>query len=299
MYMNQSVYTRTDAETPHGVVRLKAGGVFRFDPRDQRLEVLYRGLVNGWGHQIDDFGQSFLTDGAGYQGIVWGTPGATYFTLAPVRRFADGASPGRYPKFCGIELVRGTQFPADWQGDAITADFRAHRIVRFKVTEQGAGFFAKEMPDLLRTTADSFRPIDLRFGPDGALYIADWSNPIIQHGEVDFRDPRRDKSHGRIWRVAMKSGKPAPKVDFTKLANAALLEQLNSPSGYAQERAQRVLIERGAQVLAELDTWAKRQTTEPARLRALWMYQALNRVPRALLDALLAAKDPRVRAARD
>ncbi len=297
LYMNQSVYTRTDAETPHGVVRLKAGGVFRLDPRDQRMDVLYRGLVNGWGHQIDDFGQSFLTDGAGYQGIVWGMPGATYFTLAPVRRFADGASPGRYPKFCGIEIVRGTQFPADWQGDAITADFRAHRIVRFKVTEQGAGFFAKEMPDLLRTTADSFRPIDLRFGPDGALYIADWSNPIIQHGEVDFRDPRRDKSHGRIWRVALKGARPTPKIDFTKLANAALLERLNSPHGYEQDRAQRVLTERGAQVLPDLEAWTKRQTTEPARLRALWMYQALNRVPRALLDSLLAAKDPRVRAA--
>ncbi len=297
MYMNQSVYTRTDAETPHGVVRLKAGGVFRFDPRDQRMEVMYRGLVNGWGHQMDDFGQSFLTDGAGFQGIVWGMPGATYYTLAPSRRMADAASPGRWPKFCGIEIVRGTQFPADWNGDAITADFRAHRIVRFKVTEQGAGYFAKEMPDLIRTTADSFRPIDLRFGPDGALYIADWSNPIIQHGEVDFRDTRRDKSHGRIWRVAMKSAKPAPKVDFTKLANAALLDRLNSPSGYEQERAQRVLIERGAQVIGDLDTWTQRQTTESAKLRALWMYQALNRVPRPLRDGLLAAKDPRVRAA--
>ena len=45
-------------------------------------------------------------------------------------------------------------------------------------------------------------------GPDGAIYIADWYNPIIQHGEVDFRDPRRDVTHGRIWRVTAK-GRPA------------------------------------------------------------------------------------------
>ena len=44
-------------------------------------------------------------------------------------------------------------------------------------------------------------------GPDGAIYIADWYNPIIQHGEVDFRDPRRDQTHGRIWRVTAK-GRP-------------------------------------------------------------------------------------------
>jgi len=47
-------------------------------------------------------------------------------------------------------------------------------------------------------------------GPDGAIYIADWYNPIIQHGEVDFRDPRRDLTRGRIWRVTAK-GRPTVK----------------------------------------------------------------------------------------
>ncbi len=46
----------------------------------------------------------------------------------------------------------------------------------------------------------------MKLGPDGALYIADWSNPIINHGEVDFRDPRRDHEHGRIWRLSRKGG---------------------------------------------------------------------------------------------
>ena len=310
LYMNQSVYTRTHAETPQGVVRLNAGGIFRFDPRDERLEVLYRGWVNAWGHQFDQFGQSFVTDGAGFQGISWGVAGATYFTLAPARRQIDSVSPGRYPKFAGVELVRSPAFPADWQGDAITGDFRAHRIVRFKLSEQGSGYVTKEMPDLMRTTADSFRPIDMHLGPDGALYIADWSNPIIQHGEVDFRDPRRDKSHGRIWRVAMKGAKPAPRVNFTKLGNTELLARLTSSNSYEQEAAKRVLVERGAtKVLPDLQAWTGRQTTELARLQALWMYQALDTgvqgsrdvkpLPpfQTLLTELLAAKDAHVRAA--
>ena len=54
-------------------------------------------------------------------------------------------------------------------------------------------------------------------GPDGALYIADWYNPIIQHGEVDFRDPRRDHTHGRIWRVTAKG---RPLVQPPKLVEA-------------------------------------------------------------------------------
>jgi putative heme-binding domain-containing protein len=298
LYMNQSVYTRTDAETPHGVVRLKAGGIFRFDPRDDRMEILYRGWVNAWGHQFDACGQSFVTDGAGFQGVSWGVPGATYFTLAPARRMIDSVSPGRYPKFAGIEIVRSAHFPGDWQGDVITADFRAHRVVRFKLSDQGSGYVTKEMPDVMRTTADSFRPIDVRLGPDGALYIADWSNPIIQHGEVDFRDPRRDKSHGRIWRVAVKGAAPIAKIDFTKLSNGQLLDRLLSVNGYEQERAQRVLVERGAaKVLPDLDAWASKQTAEPARLHALWTYEAFNTAKPELLGRLLAAKDARVRAA--
>jgi putative heme-binding domain-containing protein len=296
--MIQSVYTRTDTETPHGVVRLKAGGTFRFDPRDHKLEILYRGLINGWGHQFDDFGQSLMTDGAGFQGVSWGVPGATMLTLAPARRVIDSVSPGRYPKFAGIEIVRSTMFPADWQGDVITLDFRAHRVVRFKLNEQGSAFVTQEMPDLLRTTADSFRPIDIRHGPDGALYIADWSNPIIQHGEVDFRDPRRDKAHGRIWRVAMKGAAKTARRDLTTLANGELLALLASANGYEEEQARRVLVERGAAtVKPELDAWARAQAGEAAQLQALWLYQAFNDVPAALLERLLAAKDPRVRAA--
>ncbi len=298
LYMDQSVYTRTNTETPHGVVRLMAGGIFRFDPRDQQLEIRYRGWVNAWGHQFDDYGQEFVTDGAGFLGISWGVLGATYHTLAPARRELQSISPGNYPKFCGIEIVRSAHFPADWQGDMITADFRAHRVVRFKATEQASGYVTQEMPDVMRTTADSFRPIDVRLGPDGALYVADWSNPIIQHGEVDFRDPRRDKSHGRIWRLTVKGHAPLPRTDLTRLNNSDLLDRLAGPNGYDQEHARRVLVERGAAaVQADLAAWTNRQTAEPARLQALWLYQAFNLAPPAPAGGLLTARDPRVRAA--
>ena len=60
------------------------------------------------------------------------------------------------------------------------------------------------MTEVIKSNHPAFRPIDVKMGPDGALYIADWYNPIIQHGEVDFRDPRRDHTHGRIWRVTAK-----------------------------------------------------------------------------------------------
>lgn len=298
LYMNQSVYTRTDAETPTGVVRLKAGGMFRFDPRTHLMGVVYRGWINSWGHAFDDYGDSFVTDGAGFQGISWAFPRAMYLTLAPARRQAPPISLGRYPKFCGLETLRSPLFPTDWQGDLITADFRAHRVVRFKYSESGAGFVTQEMPDLLRTTADSFRPIDLRVGPDGALYVADWSNPIIQHGEVDFRDPRRDKSNGRIWRIAPKGSKPLAKVDLGRLSVPELLDRLMSPSGYDQAQATRLLRSRNAsEVLPALDRWTQAQTSDVARLHALRIYQVFDRMPPSLLKQLTASSNSRVRGA--
>ncbi|MGH8020355.1 MAG: PVC-type heme-binding CxxCH protein, partial [Opitutaceae bacterium] len=293
LYMNQSVYTRTNIETPHGVVRLKAGGIFRFDPRDQRLEVLYRGWGNAWGHAFDAFGQSFVTDGAGNRGVSWAVPGATYQTLAPTRRELQSVSPGNYPKFCGLEFVRSAHFPADWQGDLVTCDFRAHRVVRFRLSDQNSGYVTQELPDILRTTTDSFRPIDARLGPDGALYVADWSNPIIQHGEVDFRDPRRDKVHGRIWRIAARGRDPLPRRDLTKLGPAALLDLLSGPNAYEQEQARRLLLERGADaVRPHLTAWSNQPTTEAEQVQTLWLHQAFNLPP----PDLLGAADPRVRA---
>ena len=302
LWMNQSIYIHTHTETPHGVLRLNSGGILGLRPRSGEMGILMKGLVNSWGHVLDDFGQSFATDGAssgdsGLGGIFYIEPQAMYFTYAGARRTLNSASPGNYPKFASLEYLRSPHFPDDWQGNFITCDFRAHRIVRFAMDEQDGGYVTRAMPDLIRTKDVAFRPIDVKLGPDGALYIADWSNPIIQHGEVDFRDPRRDKEHGRIWRVSYKGRAPAPKMDLAKAPVKELLNTLASPNLFAREQSRRLLNERGTNVLADIEEWTKTQTTEPNLLAALWLYQAIDRVEPKLLERLLEAKDGRVRAA--
>lgn len=297
LYMNQSVYTRTDTETPNGVVRLKAGGVFRYDGRAHKLDILFRGWWNSWGHQFDRFGQSFLTDGAGNDGISWGVPGAMYSATPRARRLLGSVSPGNYPKFSSLEIVHSRHFPDDWQGDYVTCDFRANKVVRFKVEEDGAGYLTKQLPDLLRSTDVTFRPIDVKLGPDGALYIADWSNPIINHGEVDFRDPRRDRWHGRIWRVTAKGRPLNPRPKLTAAPTPALLDTLLSPNDFDRAQARRVLIERWWPIIPDLVAWQKRQPTGAGQLEALWLRQALHSVDVDLLRQVLAAGDGRVRAA--
>ena len=297
LYMNQSVYTRTDTETPHGVTRLKAGGGFRFDTKTMKMEIFFRGLWNSWGHQFDAYGQSFLTDGAGFAGVAYAFPGATFNPTPGARRQLDLISPGRWPKFASLEIIHGAAYPKDWQGSIITCDFRANRVTRFSVSEQQAGFVTQQEKDVLRSSSATFRPIDVKQGPDGALYIADWSNPIINHGEVDFRDERRDRWHGRIWRVAWKERpKPAYPKNLTKLDHDSLLALLGCDDRSIQDRARRQLIEIGV-TSKIIDSWLKQQTSEALRLQALWLNQAINSPNLELLRELLHAKDHRVRAA--
>jgi putative heme-binding domain-containing protein len=217
-------------------------------------------------------------------------------------RILKGLNPGS-PKDCGLEILSGRHLPDSWQGSMITNDFRGHRVCRYIVTPDGSGYSSREQPELIKTSHDAFRPIDVKVGPDGAIYIADWYNPIIQHGEVDFRDPRRDHTHGRIWRITAKG---RPLVERPKLVDASveeLLEDLKLPEAWTRRMARLVLKERGqtavlpslASLVARTD--ASKAESEPLLLEALWTYQALDVVEPALLTRLLSAHDPRVRAA--
>ena len=300
LYFNQSIYTHTHIETPHGVRRLNSAGIWRFNPDNFELSIFTKGGCNPWGHHWDQYGNSFFTDGAGGKGLYHAMEGGTYFTYADMRREGDSISPGNYPKFASLEIIHSPAFPADWQGSAVTCDFRAHRLVRFAVDENGSTFRTRELPDLLRSTNVTFRPIDLRVGPDGALYVADWSNPIIQHGEVDFRDPRRDKEHGRIWRITSKGGQNAPRraVDLTRKSTRELLDLTLSANGWEQEQARVVLRQRGEnKVLPELKGWLARQKDPRARLEALWLGEAYEKPTADLLDPLVNAADGRLRTA--
>jgi putative heme-binding domain-containing protein len=296
LYFNQSIYIHSHIETPYGPRRLGGGGVWQFRPETLRLEVFARGWWNAWGHHFDRWGQSFVTDGAGTEGINPAIVGASY-TAAPVgSRLLQGLNPG-HPKYCGCEILSGRHLPEEWRGNLITNDFRGHRVCRFTLAPEGSYYTATLQADLIRSNHPAFRPVDVKMGPDGAIYIADWYNPIIQHGEVDFRDPRRDVSHGRIWRVTAKGRPLVPRPRLVHAKTTELLEALKAPEDWTRHHARLVLKERGKSVLPELQTWTAKLEREPLRLETLWTYQALDVVEPKLLASLLHAKDYRVRAA--
>ena len=73
--------------------------------------------------------------------------------------------------------------------------------MQYRVHEDGSGFAAEPLEPLLQSSDRNFRPVDIEFGPEGALYIVDWFNPLIGHMQHSLRDPKRDVNHGRIWRI--------------------------------------------------------------------------------------------------
>jgi putative heme-binding domain-containing protein len=302
LYFNQSIYIHSHIETPWGVRRLGGGGIWQFRPESWQLEVLCRGFVNSWGHHFDDWGQSFATDGAYVEGINYVFPGSVFVSAPGATRILKGLNPGS-PKHCGLEVVSGRHLPEEWRGNMLTNDFRGNRVCRFVISEDGSGYASREQPELIKTSHVAFRPIDIKMGPDGAIYIADWYNPIIQHGEVDFRDPRRDHTHGRIWRVTAKGRPPVARPTLVEASTESLLESLKSPEQWTRHFAKRLLKERGAAEVAPLlATWLSQldlndSAAEHHQLEALWTYQSLDVVEPKLLARLLEAKDHRVRAA--
>lgn len=301
LYFNQSVYIHSHIETPYGVRRLNAGGVWQFRPDTMRLEVFLHGFWNPWGHHFDRWGQSFVTDGAFHEGVNYAMPRAIYAATPGAVRVLPGMNPGS-PKHCGAEILSGRHLPEDWRGNVITNDFRGNRVCRFVLREDGSCYTSQEKQELIKSNHPAFRPIDIKMGPDGAIYVADWYNPIIQHGEVDFRDPRRDHTHGRIWRVTAKGRPLVSRPALAEASTNALLEALKSPEDFTRHHAKRVLKDRGATVVPELARWiqsldAGDVTYEHLLLEGLWTYQTLDVVDVDLLHRLLKARDHHARAA--
>jgi len=302
IYFNQSIYIHSYLETPHGIRELKAGGVWRLRPETMELDVFSRGLVNTWGHQWDQWGQSFQSDGAGFAGLSYSFPGAAFHTANGYERILEGLNPGQ-PKFSGLEIIRGGLFPVEWQGRIIVCDYRGNRISSFKPVDSNSGFLTLQQEDLVTSTHGAFRPIDVQMGPDGALYVADWYNPIIQHGEVDFRDERRDHTHGRIWRIAAKD---IPALEKTNLADASateLLERLKAPGTWERTQAKLLLKSLGSDaVMRPLKSWIRSlDSNDPKidlyRLEALWVSLSLMQADLGLIGQLLESKDFHARAA--
>src|SRR5206468_12678003 len=102
-------------------------------------------------------------------------------------------------------------------------------VRQFQIRDDASGFALTEMPFLVKSDTNAFRIVDIKVGPDGAIYLCDWYNPVIGHYQASYRDPNRDKTHGRIWRLTAKGRAATKPPNLAEMSAAQLLEQLRSP----------------------------------------------------------------------
>ena len=315
LYMNEGTFHYTSIETYSGPVRNAHGGIYRFDPTKQSLETFVSyNFANPWGHVFDPWGQNFLADassGNNYYATAFsgrspsfsGQPDFGPFKFVyrkPLKPFL----PKRVRPTSGCEIVSSRHFPPSAQGIFLLNNVIGFQgILQHKIEEDGSGFKGIEIEPLLFSSDTNFRPIDLQFGPDGALYVVDWFNPLIGHMQHNLRDPNRDKTHGRVWRITYPS---RPLLTPPKIAGGdleTLLELLKSPESRTRYRVRLELrthdrekfVEAAKLWINKLDS--NHKNYEQHLLEILWTHQHHNAINLPLLQRVLSSPDYRARAA--
>lgn len=321
LYFQEGTFKQSQVETPYGLQRLADSGVWRYDPRTERLDVhASLAFANPWGHVFDAWGQNFICDassGFNYWGVTISGE-VTYPDKHAGGAMAGGlTNPGSIikrepPHFIvkrtrpssGCEIVASRHFPPEAQGNFLINNVIGDRsVLQHTMADAKSGFEGKEITPLVYCEDGNFRPVDLQFGPDGALYIVDWHKALIGHLQHNLRDPNRDSSHGRIWRVTYKGRPLVDRVSIVDRPITELLDLLRSPEDRTRYNVRRELAERPTdQVLAATKSWMAKlngddELTSRLKLEALWLFQTHNSINTELLDELLASKEPRARAA--
>ena len=322
LYFQEGTFKFSQVESPYGLTRLHEAGIWKYHPKSEKLGVHCNfAFANPWGHVFDYWGQDFIGDASpGFS--YWAAPltGRIDYPLkhpggSQHRRIAKetGGDPQyRFPTFyekrtrplAGCEIVSSDHFPPEAQGNWLVTNCIGDRaLLSHKITEDESGFSGEEVDPIVYCEDGNFRPVDVQFAPDGSLYIIDWHNALIGHLQHNLRDPSRDHSHGRIWRVTYKG---RPLVDVPKITGEpipTLLDLLKSKQDRLRYNVRRELAAREtSDVLKATDTWLKGLDKDGDDylhhvLEGLWIYQTQNVVNEDLLKQLLTCDDHRARSA--
>ncbi len=287
LIFRESIFHHSQVETPYGPVRQQNSGWFRFEPRTHRLLSFGTyGSTNPWGVTFDEWGQHMASH------PVYA---AAFHALDPPYPQQHPSPKGlqAYSGVCGHQVVDFDTFPAELQGGFIKVRYKpTNRVEMHKWIEGNFGYREEYVGDLLFSTNLSFIPVDLQWGPRGALYVCDWYNPVKGHMQYSLRDERRDRHSGRIWRITAK-GKPLQEPP--KIADASieeLLELLKRPESRIRDWAKRELRQRDAHsAKAALDSWVRNLDPHDPKYRhhqieAIWAYRWIG------LAELAIATDP-------
>lgn len=216
--------------TPRNERLALEGGMWRYHPIKKTVEVLTTGTTNPWGHDWDSLGEAFFVNTV--NGHLWHLiPGAHYtrpFALDPNRRtyelidfhadhwhFDTGKSwtqsrsgaadsYGGGHAHSGAMIYQGDNWPAAYRGRFFTLNFHGRRANQETLRRDGSGFVASHEKDLFIAKDPWFRGMELGTGPDGGVFVLDWSDTGECHEHTGVH-----RRSGRIFKIRNSRAKPA------------------------------------------------------------------------------------------
>ncbi|XOV70737.1 MAG: PVC-type heme-binding CxxCH protein [Verrucomicrobiota bacterium] len=289
IYWQSGIFLVNNIEHPYSpALNTGSSGMFRFDPRRYHISYHADNSPNPHGISFDKWGYHYATDGTGgraYQVV----PAEKGFKMQKLLEMQVRPVPAN-------GVISSENFPASYQGDFMIANTIGFLgIKQYELNRDGdsGNVWGEPLGDLLASNDKNFRPSDIEFGEDGALYISDWQNVIIGHMQHNVRDPNRDHKHGRVYRMIYKDRPLQAPVEIAGASLDQLMKNLEHPIDGVRYRTRIELSGRDTgEVIAAANRWIKQFDADNADhahhlLEALWLHQQHNVRNTDLLTQLL------------
>ena len=297
-FNNQSTVAGKDG---HEVV-LQSGNTFRFRPDGSRIELVSQGQVNPFGMDADSRGQYYTADCHSkpitqvIRGACYPSFGRPHDGLGFAHSMMDHLHGST--AIAGLLFYEDNRFPKMFRESFFSGNVMTSRINRNSRKRQGTTEYAIEEGDFLTSDDSWFRPVDLRLGPDGAIYVADFYNKIIGHYEVPLTHPDRDRFRGRIWRIRYApNGQPASTatLDLHVQSPESLVQSLGSDNLSLRRLAADELTDRLQQKSIPALLKGLADSNPLVRSSAMWCLYRLNSLSSESTQLLASDADPLVR----
>ncbi|HET6571989.1 MAG TPA: PVC-type heme-binding CxxCH protein [Fimbriiglobus sp.] len=272
----------TNPANPKEVVEFQQG-IWRYHPKTRAFELFSEGGGNTYGLDFDKNGQVIAGTNYGGYAMLHQLQGAYYvkgwskhgplhnphaygfFEHVPYKGFKGGHVT------CGGILYEADAFPKEYRDQYIAGNLLSNAVYWHKLETDGSTFKAHHGGELLETDDVRFRPVDLMLGPDGSVYVADWTDPRAAH--LDPID-NWEKANGRVYRIEYQGTPKLPAFDLRKKSSAELVELLRHPNAWWRREARQLLA--GRQDATTFPAIKKLIETEKgdAALEAVWALYA-------------------------
>lgn len=283
-------------------ITMTSGNTYRIKADGSRIERFTTGQVNPFGLSFDPYGNLYSGDchsrpltmllrGAWYESFSRPHDGIGF---APhMNTFKDHST-----ALCGVTSYAADQYPKEYFGKLFLGDVVLNRINAYRLEWTGTSPKAI-MEDFVTSSDPWFRPVDIKLGPDGCLYFADFYNRVIGHYEVALNHPARDRDKGRIWRIVYRgkdgAGGPQPVTNLAKADVKALVQAIGHTNLSVRLQAADQLVERGGneavQALQPITKEIAEQGSGAQKAHALWVLERLGRLDDETLARASSSKE--------